>query len=119
MADDRLLCCRSPSIAATRADSDIWRSPAISFSALQKSSSRLTLVLWPVMRMERLTTGDFILTLVGYHGSRALQTPWKVAKWRHHAKPRPYRTVERARSPRSTAPRLGAPRMNSNSEVVV
>jgi hypothetical protein len=60
MADHRLLCCRSPSIAATRADSDSWRSPAISFSALQKSSSRLILVLWPAMRMERLTTGDFI-----------------------------------------------------------
>ena len=38
----------------------MWRSPAISFSALQKSSSRLILVLWPAMRMERLTTGDFI-----------------------------------------------------------
>src|SRR3954447_15763816 len=60
MADDRLLCCRSFSIAVTRAVGDMWRSCAISFSALQKSSSRLILVLWPVMRMERLTTGDFI-----------------------------------------------------------
>jgi hypothetical protein len=29
-------------------------------SPFQKASSRLTLVLWPAMMIERLTTGDFI-----------------------------------------------------------
>src|SRR5262249_34461761 len=33
---------------------------AISFSPFQNASSRLTLVLWPAITIERLTTGDFI-----------------------------------------------------------
>jgi hypothetical protein len=32
----------------------------MSFRPFQKASSRLTLVLWPAMTIERLTTGDFI-----------------------------------------------------------
>src|SRR5215475_11489294 len=35
------------------------RSPAISFKLFQNSSSRLTLVLWPAMTIERFETGDF------------------------------------------------------------
>jgi hypothetical protein len=42
-------------------DSVTWRSPAIPFSAVQNSSSRLTLVLWPARTTERLTTSDFIM----------------------------------------------------------
>src|SRR6266436_9588826 len=60
MADERLPCCRSESIAATRSDKVMSRPPAISLRPFQKASSRLTLVLCPAMTMERLTTGDFI-----------------------------------------------------------
>src|SRR5712692_4629259 len=60
MADERLPCCRSESIAATRSDKVMSRPAAISFSPFQNASSRLTLVLWPAMTMERLTTEDFI-----------------------------------------------------------
>src|SRR6476659_3463369 len=63
MADDRLPCCRSESIAATRSDNVMSRPLAISFRPFQNASSRLTLVLWPAMTMERLTTGDFIARL--------------------------------------------------------
>src|SRR6202048_5200440 len=63
MADDRLPCLRSESIAATRSDMVMPRPLAISLSPFQNASSRLTLVLWPAMTMERLTTGDFILRL--------------------------------------------------------
>src|SRR5262245_32385390 len=60
MADDRLPWRRSPSIEATSSESVRLRDAAMSFSPLQNASSRLTLVLWPVMTIERLTTGDFI-----------------------------------------------------------
>src|SRR5712691_1013257 len=59
MADDRLLCCRSLSIAMTRRDKVWSRSAAISRSPFQNASSRLTLVLWPAMTIERLTIEDF------------------------------------------------------------
>src|SRR6266511_1376910 len=57
MADDKLPCCRSESIAATSSDKVMSRLPAISLSPFQNASSRLTLVLWPAMTIERLTTG--------------------------------------------------------------
>src|SRR5271155_1064245 len=60
MAEDRLPWWRSASMVPTRSDKVIRRFTAISFSAVQNASSRLTLVLWPAMTMERLTTGDFI-----------------------------------------------------------
>src|ERR1044072_7492156 len=60
MADDRLPCRRSVSMDDTRSDNVMLRSSAISFRPCQKASSRLTLVLWPAITMERLTTGDFI-----------------------------------------------------------
>src|SRR2546429_3978360 len=63
MADDRLPCCRSESIAATKSDKVMSRPLAISLSPFQNASSRLTLVLWPAMTIERLTTGDFITRL--------------------------------------------------------
>src|SRR2546427_4714496 len=63
MADDKLPCCRSESIAATSSDKVMLRALAISLSPFQNASSRLTLVLWPAMTMERLTTGDFIARL--------------------------------------------------------
>src|ERR1700728_1649569 len=63
MAEDRLPCWRSESIAATSSDKVIRRLTAISLSPLQNASSRLTLVLCPAMTMERLTTGDFIARL--------------------------------------------------------
>src|SRR5215831_6574521 len=62
MADDRLPCCRWESIAATKSDNVMWRSPPISFRLFQNASSRLTLVLWPRTTIERLATGDFIKT---------------------------------------------------------
>jgi hypothetical protein len=46
-----------------RSDSVIRRLPAISFSARQNGSSRLTLVLCPARTMERFTIGDFIAPL--------------------------------------------------------
>src|SRR5262249_29717978 len=62
MADDRLPCCRWESIAATKPDNVMWRSPPISFRLFQNASSRLTLVLWPPTTTERLVTRDFIKT---------------------------------------------------------
>src|SRR5262245_41133415 len=75
MADDKLPCCRSESIAATRSDNVMSRPLAISLSPFQNASSRLTLVLWPAMTMERLTTGDFI--------ARLLPLMWFGAKCAH------------------------------------
>src|SRR5260221_1345686 len=60
MAAERLPCRRSVSIEATMSDSVNSRPLAISFRPYQNASSRLTLVLWPAMTIERLTTGDFI-----------------------------------------------------------
>src|SRR3954468_16721346 len=44
----------------TRSDRVTSRSSAISLRPFQNASSRLTLVLWPAITMERLITGDFI-----------------------------------------------------------
>jgi hypothetical protein len=60
IAEDRLPCRRVSSILATNVPSVACRACAISFSSLQKASSRLTLVLCPSMTMECLTTEDFI-----------------------------------------------------------
>src|SRR6266480_7430598 len=60
MADDRLSCCRSELIVAINSDKLFCRWSAISFRLSQNASSRLTLVLWPAITTERLTTGDFI-----------------------------------------------------------
>src|SRR5512145_1393861 len=87
MADDRLPCCRSESIAATRSDKVISRSPAISLRPFQNASSRLTLVLWPAMTMERLTTGDFIPRLpFRSGGGRGRGEPWRRAWLRVRAR---------------------------------
>src|SRR5712691_1537294 len=61
MADDRLPSCRSLSIAAMRSDKVVLRPAAISLSAFQNLSSRVTLVLWPAILIDRLTTEDFIV----------------------------------------------------------
>src|SRR5262245_7414390 len=63
MADDRLACSRLPSIAAINAPRVVPRSPAISFKLSQNWSSRLTLVLWPAMTIERFVTEDFTASL--------------------------------------------------------
>ena len=63
MADDKLLCCRSLSIVATRSDKVVSRLLAISLRPFQNASSRLTLVLWPAIMIERLTTEDFTAEL--------------------------------------------------------
>src|SRR6266511_4088771 len=60
MADDRLPCRRSESIASTSSDNVMFRSRAISFNPFQNASSRLTLVLWSATTTERLTTRDFM-----------------------------------------------------------
>src|SRR5216683_4454192 len=59
-ADDRLPWTRAESMVATISDKVRSRPIAISLSPFQKASSRLTLVLWPAITIERLTTGDFI-----------------------------------------------------------
>ena len=63
MAEDRLPCPRSESIEPTRVDIVEPRATAISRTLFQNASSRLTLVLWPFIMMERLTTADFIARL--------------------------------------------------------
>src|SRR5262245_2567152 len=60
MVDERFSCWRPASIAATNSDRVTFRALAISFSAFQNASSRLTLVLWPERTIERLMTRDFI-----------------------------------------------------------
>src|SRR6516165_1843079 len=62
MADDRLPCQRSESIAPTSSDRVVFRPRAISFNPSQNASSRVTLVLWPATMIERLTTSDFMKT---------------------------------------------------------
>src|ERR1700694_1902388 len=57
-------------MAPTISDKVRPRPVAISFSPFQKASSRLTLVLWPAMTIERLTTGDFIDLLHFRSGER-------------------------------------------------
>ena len=47
--------------ATDNSDNVTWRSLAIFFSAFQNSSSRLTLVLRPASKIERLTTSDFMM----------------------------------------------------------
>src|SRR5256884_9920918 len=89
MAEDKLPCCRSESIAATSSDKVMLRALAISLSPFQNASSRLTLVLWPAMTMERLTTGDFIARLPfrsgGHRGRggllRRVRLPVRARLW--------------------------------------
>src|ERR1700761_8851844 len=50
-------------MVATISDNVNCRLSAMSFNPFQKASSRLTLVLWPAMTIERLMTGDFIFDL--------------------------------------------------------
>src|SRR6266481_2348391 len=88
MAEDKLPCCRSESIAATRSDKVMSRPPAISLSPFQNASSRLTLVLCPAMTMERLTTGDFIARLpFRSGGARGRAEPWRHVLPRVRARP--------------------------------
>ncbi len=47
-------------MAATSSDNVMSRPVAMSFSPVQNASSRLTLVLWLAITIERFTTGDFI-----------------------------------------------------------
>src|SRR5215468_3309781 len=87
MADDRLPCCRSESIVATRSDNVMSRPPAISLRTFQKGSSRLTLVLCPAMTMERLTTGDFIARPpLRCGGGRGRAAPWHCVTLRGRAR---------------------------------
>jgi hypothetical protein len=51
-------------MVATRSDSVISRPLAMSFNPCQNASSKLTLVLWPAITIERLTTGEFIARLL-------------------------------------------------------
>ena len=55
--------------ATDNSDIVTWRSPAIFFSAFQNSSSRLTLVLRPARKIERLTTSDFMMVPASYVGT--------------------------------------------------
>src|ERR1700761_6509352 len=95
MADDRLPWRRSVSIDATRSDSVTWRDTAMSLRLFQNASSRLTLVLWPAMTIQRLTTGDFIAHLPFQSGvgrgpsglCRARPAPGFVLFWGGHKRP--------------------------------
>jgi hypothetical protein len=61
MADDRLPSFRSASMLAISC-LELWpRSSAISCKQFQNSFSRLTLVLRPAMRTERLSIEDFMI----------------------------------------------------------
>src|SRR4051812_21536404 len=60
MPDERLPWRRPVSMVATSSDKVRSRDGAISLRPCQKASSRLTLVLWPAMTIDRLMTGDFI-----------------------------------------------------------
>src|SRR6185437_10184230 len=60
MADERLALRRSRSICRSRLDTVNCWWPAISRTALQKGSSRLTLVLCPPMTTDRLVMADFM-----------------------------------------------------------
>src|SRR6516164_1651914 len=60
MAEDRLPAWCAPSTDAISAATLTFRDCAISLSAFQNASSRLTLVRWPAIRIERLITGDCI-----------------------------------------------------------
>src|SRR3569832_313153 len=106
MADDRLPCWRSVSIDETRSDRVISRSSAMSLRPFQNASSRLTLVLWPAITIERLITGDFIDGLLCLcdagqeHGGPDHGPPphGRVPIWTHHGRAavqrhgvRPYR----------------------------
>ena len=72
----------------TSSDNIALRSPAIFFSAIQSSSSRLTLVLWPASTIESLTTSDFMVarfenkvSLEGRVGSRDEREAVEIASW--------------------------------------
>src|SRR5580700_4830754 len=91
MAEDRLPCRRSWSIAATMSDKVRSRLAAISFNPVQNASSKLTLVLCPAITIERLTTGDFI----GFSCLDAVLV--EIA-----AHPRPFCPADRAVSLRNT-----------------
>src|ERR1700704_1586520 len=94
MADDKLPWRRSESIVETRSDKVTSRSSAISFRPFQNASSRLTLVLWPAMTIERLITGDFIDGLLfRYDAGREFGGPCpgppphdRAPIWRRHGR---------------------------------
>src|SRR5258708_28922069 len=77
-------------MAATISDKVRSRPVAISLSPFQKASSRLTLVLWPAMTIERLTTGDFITPSV--FRSRKLRGAHRTAL--EIARPRPRKSQQ-------------------------
>jgi hypothetical protein len=60
MALERLDAVRCSSISAASSPRLTPLPSAISFRASQKPSSRLTLVLWPLTTIDRLSTSDFI-----------------------------------------------------------
>src|SRR5476651_342458 len=76
IADDKLACSRFASIKVASSDKLTLRPPAISLRAFQNGSSRLTLVVWPLILTERLTTVDRIRTPIT--GNQSLPTPIEV-----------------------------------------
>src|SRR4029077_19393925 len=60
IAEDRLFCSRVPAILVINSDSGAGLACAMFGRSTQKVSSRLTLVLCPLITMERLMTEDFI-----------------------------------------------------------
>jgi hypothetical protein len=71
-------------IAIDRGDQLRKGHAALSFKLFQKSSSRLTLVLWPAMTIERFETGDFT-TSPPRISHRYYMTVWLFGQENHPA----------------------------------
>ena len=61
MAEDRLWWSRALSTQAITMLTEVWFARAASFRAFQNASSRLTLVLCPLITIERFCTVDFMV----------------------------------------------------------
>ena len=74
MAEERLLQRRSESMSPTMTDRFRSQSFAISLRPLQNASSRLMLVLWPAMTIDRFMTNDFMITSLWSENTDSLPT---------------------------------------------
>src|SRR5215475_5398154 len=100
MADDRLPCCRSLSIAVTRCDKVFSRSFAISLSLFQNASSRLMLVLRPPTTIERCTIGDFMALVPTHFAPTHVAVRVNQAQW--NLVPRPLQLGRKGRPRRDS-----------------
>src|SRR5262245_17481314 len=73
MADDRLSCSLATSMPAINSDKVSPRPIAISLRAFQNASSKLTLVLWPAIIIDRLLIVDFFMAALQGRRTSTLQ----------------------------------------------